>query len=86
MRRLATKLMIVFFHVLFQSLRIKLKGCLSVQHLSLDHRLAEQSTTSYHIHGEKKSFFIPSMILWAIHPCLRFRCGANGAIERFSST
>jgi hypothetical protein len=86
MRRLMIMLVIVFFdHILFQSLRIKLKGCLSVQFLSLDYRLAGQSSIPYHIKGENKSFFMPSIILWAICARLLFRCGTNWAIEQFSS-
>jgi hypothetical protein len=59
MRRLARKLMTVLIHILFQSLRIKLKGCLSLQYLSFAYRLAGQSSISYHIKAEKKSFFVP---------------------------
>jgi hypothetical protein len=65
MRRLATKLMTVLVHILFQSLWIKLKGCLSAQYLSLDYRLAGQSAISYHINGKKKSFFMPLIIPWS---------------------
>jgi hypothetical protein len=50
------------FHILFQSLWIKLKGCLGVQYLSYAYRHTGQSIVSYHINGKKKSFFMPPIM------------------------
>jgi hypothetical protein len=45
-----------------------------VQYLSLDYRLAGQSVISYHIKGEKKSFFIPLIMPGAFYPRSSYYC------------